>query len=459
MSKRSRALLVAAGALALVGHLGLDAFLHDHAASTLAYPNRLQKRAHARASFKSAELCAACHKNIYDEWKRSYLSRAYQAGIGTIELHALSLALRGIDAGERRWCLQCHAPLALTTPEDLAASDPVVREGVTCTVCHAVTEAHPGVDPGVVTLEPLGGMIGPFDDSRSPMHPSRQGARFTGDDSRLCGSCHWSAHPGSKLAIDWTYPEWLEYRELAVRRGESPRSCQDCHMPRSEGQAAQLDHAPRRRIASHAFPGARDEALVREGAALGWELRDEGRNTVLKVSVRNLAGHNLPTGNASWPQLSLTVSFLDGADATELAAFRYHASFQLEDGTETYDTTIGHVAGPNTSLRPFETRVEAVEIPTELARRCAEQPERYALEIRLTYCYIRILDATAPPLAEGSKARTLAVHVSQWLAREETHLGHVARMLADRETYARLARIGELRTVRPIVVRRVIVGR
>ncbi len=451
-------MLIGAAPLCLVGYFGLKALIHRPLQPTLAYPNKFQKREYVRSNFKSAELCGACHKSIYDEWKKSYMSRSYRAGIGMIELHAISLGLRGMESAERRWCIQCHAPLALTTAEDLEASDPIVREGVTCTVCHSVSEAHPDVHPGNVTMDPLGGMNGPFDDAASPMHPSRHSKLFSSSDSSLCGTCHWSAYPGNHLPIDATYPEWLEYREMAVKIGESPKSCQECHMPISEGKAAQLDNVPKRRIASHAFPGGRDETLIRNSAELAYELgRETSGGAVLKVRVKNLAGHNLPTGNASWPQVGLTVRFLQGAESREMAAFKYHASYLLEDGSETYDTTIAHAAGPSTALKPFETRIESIGIPEETFRLLEANPQRCAIEIELSYRYIRILDATAPFLREGDRAYTVMAHVYQWLTLDETNLAHVVDTLTDADTYRRLGKMGEVNSMLPILMKKEIV--
>lgn len=458
MRKWSRLALAAASPALLVGYFGLKWLLFDPPPPTLDYPNRLQRRGLVRSSFKSAELCAACHKAIYDEWRASYMSRSWRAGIGTIDLHAISLSLRGIEPEERRWCIQCHAPLALTTPEDLDATDPLAREGITCTVCHSVTEAHPDVNPGNVTMDPLAGMNGPFDDSRSPMHPSRRSELFVDSSSALCGTCHWSAYPLNGLPIDWTYPEWLEYRELAVRRGEEVKSCQECHMPASEGKAAQLDGAPRRRIASHRFPGGRDEKILRKSAEVAYDLtREAGSGGILKVTVRNLAGHNLPTGNAAWPRVRLGVRFLNGTEAVELASFDYHASYRLRDGSETYDTTIAHASGPNTSLRPFEARTETIPIPPRLLQLRDANPQRCGIELELSYQYIRILDPTAPFLAEGDRTRSVLLHAYQWLTLKETNLKHVLDVLTSAETLPRLRRMGELGHQRRMMIHREIV--
>lgn len=443
--------------LGLVGHYGLKMFIFEAIEPTLAYSNKFKKKENIRSNFKSAEFCAACHKNIYDQWKESYMSKSYSAGIGKIELHALSLGLRGMKQTEKRWCVECHFPLALTAEEDFDASDPIIREGVTCTVCHSVVEAHPDASPANFKMDPLGGMNGPFDDSLSPMHATRRSKLFMNEDSSLCGTCHYSAWPGNNLPIDWTYPEWLEYCEMAAKKGETAKSCQECHMPAAKGKAAQLANVPERKIASHKFPGGRNEELVKKSAEFTYELGQEEEGAVLKVMVKNLAGHNLPTGNASWPLVNLVINFVQGNESREIAAFNYHTSYLLKDGSETYDTTIGHESGPDTTLKPFETRVETIKLPEEMYQLHATDPEQYSIEITLSHHYIRILDANAPFFSEGNKTYAILLHIYQWLTLNEVNLKHIMTILTDRETYKKLEKISEMRTLKPTLIMKKII--
>ncbi len=457
MNKRKIKLLVGAALLCLIGYLSVKVFIFYPEKSALVYPNKFQKKENIRSNFKSAEFCKACHKKIYDDWKKSYMSKSYSAGNSSIALHTISLGLRGVEQIERRWCIQCHSPLALTTPEDLKASDPIAQEGVTCTVCHSIVKTHPGIHPSNFKMDPLGGMNGPFDDSLSPMHPTRRNKLFLNKNSKLCGSCHWSIYPGSKLPIDATYPEWLEYRKIAVKKGKAPKSCQECHMPVYKGKASELNNVPKRKLASHVFPGGRDEKLVKESADFTYELKKEKSGAVLKVMVKNLTGHNLPTGNASWPQVSLAVNFLQGNESKEIAVFKYHTSYLLKDGSETYDTTIGYEMGPDATLKPFETRIETVKISEEVCRLLESNPRQFAIEIKLLFCYNRLLDATAPFLEEGNIAYTLLLHIYQWLMLEETNIKNIVDVLIDRDTYARLEKIGDLGTVNPILIKKKII--
>src|SRR5215216_1114893 len=131
-----------------------------------------------------AESCGTCHKEIYEEWKTSIHSEAYDdpffQAYWTKDKHI--------------WvCLSCHAPLEnqqATLIRDIprnrvekapllpnAGFDPAYQhEGVTCAGCH--------VRDGVI--------MGPFDDSAAP-HPTQFDPSFR--TAQVCYRCH-SVVPG-----------------------------------------------------------------------------------------------------------------------------------------------------------------------------------------------------------------------------------------------------------------------
>jgi hypothetical protein len=121
------------------------------------------------------------------------------------------------------------------------------RDGVSCTVCHRVTDEGLG-DPETFTgnfkLGPPGEIYGPYQDVATlPMknalgvHPVATDAQQI-KSSKLCGSCHTIILPvynrqGERVTKDGkpavfyeqaTYLEWLNSSLTAV-------SCADCHMP------------------------------------------------------------------------------------------------------------------------------------------------------------------------------------------------------------------------------------
>ena len=92
--------------------------------------------------FFSAQRCVVCHQETHAQWSESLHRNAsrdpfYQESVKILEKQ------RGIEF--TRHCDSCHAPVALfsgaltTGSRESRAMD---DEGVTCTVCHSITEAR-----------------------------------------------------------------------------------------------------------------------------------------------------------------------------------------------------------------------------------------------------------------------------------------------------------------------------
>lgn len=199
--------------------------------------------------YPSAMTCAKCHPKIYEEWRTS--AHAY-AGISPM-FHKFEQALTQLSAGTLgTFCMRCHAPVGMHVdfPREGSVVDyqHVLREGVTCVVCHRVKEAynrHNGerrIEPGSI-FDPVFGAnygeglykaIAEKDKYKIKIDPNDKGVgqqihldaiQFTQlSDSSYCASCHQVAvHPGIALEV-----VWAQYRAgPACKKGIS---CQDCHM-------------------------------------------------------------------------------------------------------------------------------------------------------------------------------------------------------------------------------------
>lgn len=406
---------VALGALAGVGRFGANTVLHDRAPRFHTYENRGARAAEPRGTYRSAELCRACHPDQYDAWKASYLSRSWSQAEGEAWLHRLTLDIRGTDPGEVRFCLECHAPLALAGPEDLGVTDPLAREGVTCTVCHGAVDAHADPTPGWIVSAPLDALSGPYPDAVSPFHRTSARSLFQEPGNRLCGACHLSAWPFTGLPIDATWREWDE------AAGPADERCVTCHMPARVGRAANLPGVPERVLRSHTFPGGHDPAFLATAVTLSVvsERRvPDGLEVV--VDVRNEAGHDLPTGNPPAPEVRL--GWCAGSCATdrEPALLRsYRASLRMADGRPTYDVTVAAAAGPSTALRPWETRRETVVLPVHAG---------VGAEIRLDFSYWRPYE---PSQRLGSYVGTVRDHLSN----PEVDLRHLVPALVRADAW------------------------
>ena len=239
----------------------------------------------ADCRYPSAEACAKCHEQIYDEWRVS--SHAY-AAISPM-FHKFEQKINDLSQGTIGYfCYRCHLPvgtnLGISRAAPLWDYPKVVREGVTCVACHRINErfgkvnGERRIEPGSIHA-PVYGSIGgggiaeaiarknDFKVKTSP-HDKGPGqdihvAGYRFDQlgkSEFCVSCHQVAvHPGIKLEVVWE-----QYRASpACKKGIS---CQDCHMGRlpgvpsgyAEGAAAKVNGKvvnSRRKHANHIFYG------------------------------------------------------------------------------------------------------------------------------------------------------------------------------------------------------------
>jgi Flp pilus assembly protein TadD len=228
--------------------------------------------------FFPAARCASCHKDTHEGWSESAHRNA-----GREPFYKLSVDLlqkqRGVEF--TRHCESCHAPVALlsgaltTGSRESRAMD---DEGVTCTVCHSMTEVRlDGTGsytirrPALLAREDGTPVFGDVPDAaimadvaghrRAVMRPLLQTPEF-------CASCHKSVAPPSLNGYKFlrgfsVYDEWQqsgaskETVQPFYRRAERA-DCNTCHMPavKSANDRAATDGA----VASHRWLGANTAA-------------------------------------------------------------------------------------------------------------------------------------------------------------------------------------------------------
>jgi MYXO-CTERM domain-containing protein len=284
-------------------------------------------------------------------------------------LAALTIAEQD-HAGVGDYCLRCHTPTGFVMGRtrssstaalgsDLTSTD---REGVTCDNCHRMTETT-NLGNAQYVISPDDTRFGPYATIDSIRHP---GAATTWlADARFCGTCHELRNPlqplvdadgndtGQRFPLDTTYSEWAN-SDFAVTGNANAQTCQDCHLPRIEGQGyvatnttAMLRDRPRR----HEFVGANAWMLrvlgaMREDVASGefydptfrpyydsGAMRAEqnlrgaatleitsapstahaGESIDIVARITNRAGHRLPSGYADGRRVWLAVDLVDDA--------------------------------------------------------------------------------------------------------------------------------------------------
>ncbi|WP_082073171.1 multiheme c-type cytochrome [Pseudomonas sp. LFM046] len=284
--------------------------------------------------FDNAQICGACHTEIYQQWRTSMMSNSWDEPIYRALLRHASEATDGrVD----NFCTGCHTPIGLTTGqinsqvnrasvEFTAQHNPM--PGVDCETCHNIN-ARTGLDNGAYVLSPRANgrptKFGPRSDAVSPYHDTVYSGLHTRSD--FCATCHNVTHPFSTVAVERTYDEWLE-----SPYSFNGQTCQSCHMPGFAGKAAVMG-PDRPDVASHWFTGANAAVLdylgqkeaaqrARDNLAKAAEISFEsvpaslapGQEVAVRVKVANIgAGHKIPTGFPEGREVWIDFRVVDSA--------------------------------------------------------------------------------------------------------------------------------------------------
>jgi hypothetical protein len=245
--------------------------------------------------------CEGCHDKAHKEWKGSYHARSIVQTLGSLRAYIDSVEKERklpTDKTQMLKCLDCHAPmvndgsegvvreiveLVKTAVDDKdeakkkAARDQLSALSVNCTGCHTVKgTGNAMTPPDPQTLYGPTGATAPHPTQASPAMQT----------SVMCSQCHalWYAKDGEYLYCTTIF----ESHQNAYRGMGGTQSCQDCHM-KSRG---------------HTFPGAHNQALVKEGLSLALEAIAYRQivagkyqpRAVVTVDIANQAGHRIPDG-------------------------------------------------------------------------------------------------------------------------------------------------------------------
>jgi hypothetical protein len=230
-------------------------------------------------------------------------------------------------------CVLCHVPAAHagTRQEmDLSAliyssqGAPIdaTTEGVTCDVCHKVTDVLVGKNqlpyddrPGVLSMSILRPITAPQFNSGPLAYQSvldtgaKRACYPVFSESKFCAPCHYGKF--ANTLIYGSYQEWLD--SAYSKPGSSYRSCQDCHMLgqeqvgntlRTEREAcsgtnvnfSNFSHNMMRYEQDKDNPSREIPTLVQKAADIDLEFKLEGGQMKIRVTVQNIgAGHKFPT--------------------------------------------------------------------------------------------------------------------------------------------------------------------
>ncbi len=359
--------------------------------------------------FQTSDRCVACHNgmttptgediSVGTAWQTSMMANAgrdpyWMAGVRREMIdHPTASAIIQDE------CSICHMPMmryearlaggegevfAHLPPDPGKLADRLANDGVSCSVCHQITEANLGRRESFVggfQIDEKAGpddrrAYGPFEIDRGHTTIMKSSSAFQPTEARhirsseLCATCHTLLTQAldARGTVIGELPEQVPYQEWLHSDYKETRSCQSCHMPeiKEDVPITSVFGEPRSGVARHTFPGGNffmqrmlnrfrndlsvaaepqemDAAANRtiahlqsEAAAVSVravELRD-GRLEA-DISVENLAGHKLPTAYPSrraW--LHVTVRDRDGKAVFESGALRPNGSIEGNDNDD-----------------------------------------------------------------------------------------------------------------------------
>lgn len=432
---------------------------------------------------RDPEQCAECHPDHYRQWSGSMHAYASDDPV----FRAMEAAGQQQTSGELGdFCVKCHAPAAVALGEvsqgsDLDSVAPELK-GVTCWFCHQVDSVQ-GTHNNPLTLALDATLRGPLRDPvDNSAHPSAYSALHDRDDlssSDLCGSCHDIVNPLG-THIERTYAEW---QESLFAKPVFGLSCSGCHMPGSDGLAAEktvLSGEPDkdapgvklRRVHDHSMPAV-DIALTEwpeaeaQRAAVQ-ELLDDTLNAYLCVSppgdptlavvtLENVAsGHLFPSGATAdrrvWVEIVAyqgdTVVYESGraepgeriaqrSDEQDPDLWRIWSSLLRDDGSLTH--AFWDAADiESTALLPVQTTLDVSDpayVSTHVSREYLIRgavPDRIEMAVHVQPIGLEILDELVEgghldaSLVGAMPTFTLAPTRLQWTADMPVNSGSLA---------------------------------
>lgn len=260
------------------------------------------------------------------------------------EIHNLPQFVQTIEST----CLRCHAPLGFTqaiydgkTGYSLAElnHDPLANDGVSCTLCHQITPENLGSASSysghfIIKSDKI--LYGPYTNSDTTLMPAIIGYRAAYgphvNQSELCATCHtlFTATVDYQGKVVGYFPEQTPYLEWKNSSYPSQNiQCQDCHMPKlydpikisgmgsfpyrspfwlhtfvgGNAYMQQIFKDNISAIGATAEPEHFDSTKARTEFMLQEKSIDLSLTTTIiddfleaKVTIKNLAGHKLPTG-------------------------------------------------------------------------------------------------------------------------------------------------------------------
>ncbi len=319
---------------------------------------------------KSAGTCKNCHKEIYNEWFNSRHARSTPDN-NILFANIYRLSQDDTKGQTKLYCIRCHAPVSqINSDFDLKLD--ITNEGVTCDICHSITDLSDHADNWPNIYEPGKVKLGPNRDVTPKGHSAVYSDLF--ENSRLCSGCHGDMLdiPGTRscgnLTICDTDSEWQKTKFA----GEG-KSCVNCHMTGvSKTIATEINESHTK----HDFSGAYSPAMLQKAVGLDLNVKVFEGEIIASIEIVNdSAAHLLPSGPPA-RMIFLKVTAQDQNNQEVWSNFTSNPA--KEDPFGVFNIVFANKEGKvpsmpwlatkivkDTRLRPEETRNLVYKFPSE----------------------------------------------------------------------------------------------
>ena len=183
----------------------------------------------------TAEDCARCHEQIYNQWIESSHAKSY-LGADPLYTAMYNLAQQETGGKLKKTCMQCHMPFAVTEDADIQTD--VYNKGVSCKYCHSIAGLMKTKEHKEFLVDYSNTRYGPHPDADDTFHDISESEIHKKGD--ICMVCHAQFSNMDGVPICTTGEEYL-----LSSASENEISCKDCHMPVTIGAMAKISKKKR----------------------------------------------------------------------------------------------------------------------------------------------------------------------------------------------------------------------
>lgn len=246
----------------------------------------------------SAKDCQECHTYIYDDWSYSLHARSTVESSNFISQMA-NIYLSDSSSHAIEDCQKCHTPV-LNYNSEWNIHTTVVQEGVTCEVCHKVTDVNE--NSGQYSFEtvfnqsdiPDTAQGGPLNLTTLDSHPTFFAEVY--DQSKFCYPCHLKqiSEDSIGICVSGVIPD-----------EQNSIPCQSCHMRSIPSEIVRGGDI--RQMHSHFFEGSRSGDTYKEAIMI----KAVYDGDQLELNLRNYgASHQIPQG-PPWRIIAVQIQATD----------------------------------------------------------------------------------------------------------------------------------------------------